>query len=181
MSFFDFGNEQENNGNFEAGSGDFSPIPKGTVVNVIAEEVKWKEFNSDPEFVEVKWTIVDGEYKGRKIFQKIHTQSNDPQKATKAQRMLGAINFNAKGGLENLSHKPTDAELTNALTFKKMALKLEVWTSKEDFQTGQALPESEWKSGNWVAAVSPVGAAQVQTQKAQPVAASVDVDADLPF
>lgn len=179
MSFFDFGNEQENNGNFEAGSGDFSPIPKGTVVNVIAEEVKWKEFNSDPEFVEVKWSIVDGEYKGRKIFQKIHTQSSDPQKATKAQRMLGAINFNAKGGLEKLSHKPTDAELTNALTFKKMALKLEVWISKEDFQTGQALPEAEWKSGNWVAAVSPVGS--VQQPNAQPVATNVHEDDGLPF
>lgn len=180
MSFFDFGNEQENNGNFEAGSGDFAPIPKGTVVNVIAEEVKWKEFNSEPEFVEVKWTIVDGEYKGRKIFQKIHTQSNDPQKATKAQRMLGAINFNAKGGLEKLSHKPTDAELTNALTFKKMALKLEVWISKEDFQTGQALPESEWKSGNWVAAVSPVGSVQTQNTQQRAVPPT-DVDSDLPF
>lgn len=172
MSFFDFGNEQENNGNFEAGSGDFSPIPKGTVVNVIAEEVKWKEFNSDPEFVEVKWTIVDGEYKGRKIFQKIHTQSNDPQKATKAQRMLGAINFNAKGGLENLSHKPTDAELTNALTFKKMALKLEVWKMEQE--------DGTTKEGNWVSAVSPVGSVQ-QQPKAQPVPVAADVDSDLPW
>ena len=168
MSFFDFGNEQENNGNFEAGSGDFSPIPKGTVVNVIAEEVKWKEFNADPEFIEVKWSIVDGEYKGRKIFQKIHTQSSDPQKATKAQRMLGAINFNAKGGLEKLSHKPTDSELTNALTFKKMALKLEVWKMDQD--------DGTTKEGNWVSAVSPVGA--VQQQRA---ATPADMDSDLPF
>lgn len=177
MSFFDFGNETT--GNFEAASNDFAPIPKGTVVRVIAEEVKWKQFNADPEFVEIKWSIVDGEYKNRKIFQKIRTQDNDPQKAAKANKMLGAINFNAKGGLENLTHKPTDAELTNALTFKPMFLKLDVWTVKEDM-SGNSLPEHEWKHGNHVTSVSSQGATTAAAPKA-PVPAANVTDDDLPF
>ena len=167
MSFFDFGNEQT--GNFEASTGgDFAPIPKGTVVKVIAEEVKWKTFEPNPEFIEIKWSITEGEYKNRKIFQKVKTQDSDPQKAKKAMAMLGAINFNAKGGLERLTTKPTDAELTNALTFKPMYLKLDVW--KITTETG------EEKTGNHVVAVS-----STQGTAPKPQQQAVSTDDDLPF
>lgn len=144
MSFFDFGTEQT--GNFEQSTGgDFAPIPKNTVVKVIAENVKWSQFDPDPEYIEIQWSVVDGEYKNRKIFQKLKTQDADPQKAKKAMLMLGAINHNAKGNLHALVSKPTDAELCSALTFKPMFLKLGVWEMDVN---------SEKKSGNWVVAVS---------------------------
>ena len=164
MSYFDFGNEQ--NGNFETASNDFAPIPKGTVVKVIAEEAGWKQFEPNPEFVEIKWTITDGEYKNRKIFQKIKTQENDPEKAKKAMMMLGAIDHNCGGKLRNCTAKPTDQELTNALTFKPMFLKLDVWSLKTE--TG------ETKTGNHVVAVSSTAPQGQQKQ------APVD-DSDLPF
>lgn len=170
MSFFDFGTEQ--NGNFETANNDFAPIPKGTVVKVIAEEVKWKQFNADPEFVEIKWSITEGEYKNRKIFQKIKTQDNDPQKAKKANMMLGAINFNAKGGLESLAGKPTDQELTNALTFKPMFLKLDVWEMEV---------EGQKKDGNFVVAVSSQQGTAKPQQAPTPAPAPADKDDDLPF
>ena len=167
MSFFDFGNEQ--NGNFEASTGgDFAPIPKGTVVKVIAEEASWKCFEPNPEFVEIKWTITEGEYKNRKIFQKLKTQDADPQKAKKAMMMLGAIDHNCGGKLRNCTAKPTDAELSNALNFKPMFLKLDVW--KITTETGEV------KTGNHVVAVSSTQGAQ-QAQQAQ----TVDNDSDLPF
>lgn len=169
MSFFDFGNEQ--NGNFEAASNDFAPIPKGTVVKVIAEEAAWKQFEPNPEFIEIKWTITEGEYKNRKIFQKIKTQENDPEKAKKAMLMLGAIDHNCGGKLRNCTAKPTDQELTNALTFKPMFLKLDVWSLKTE--TG------ETKTGNHVVAVSSTSPAGKTNQDPQAVAA-VD-DSDLPF
>ena len=175
MSFFDFGTEQT--GTFDANTGgDFPPIPKGTVVKVIAEEAAWKVFEPNPEFIEIKWTITEGEYKNRKIFQKIRTQDSDPAKAKKAMLMLGAIDHNCGGKLRNCTAKPTDQELTNALTFKPMYLKLDVWTIKED-QQGNKLPESEWKHGNWVSSVSSTAGAQ-QASQAAPVDAEKD---DLPF
>lgn len=164
MSYFDFGNEQ--NGNFETANNDFAPIPKGTVVKVIAEEAGWKSFEPNPEFVEIKWTITEGEYKNRKIFQKIKTQENDPEKAKKAMMMLGAIDHNCGGKLRNCTAKPTDQELTNALTFKPMFLKLDVWSLKTE--TG------ETKTGNHVVAVSST-APQGQQQ------APVDDSDDMPF
>lgn len=167
MSFFDFGNEQ--NGNFEAAINDFAPIPKGTVVKVIAEEAAWKQFEPNPEFIEIKWTITEGEYKNRKIFQKIKTQENDPEKAKKAMLMLGAIDHNCGGKLRNCTAKPTDQELTNALTFKPMYLKLDVW--KITTETG------EEKTGNWVSSVSSTAGTQQSTQAAP---ADVEKD-DLPF
>lgn len=181
MSFFDFGNTQENNGTFETAGADFAPIPKGTIVKAIAEEAKWYGGEYEPEFISIKWQIVDGEYKKRKIFQKLHTQSDDPNKAKKAQMMLGAINFNANGGLEKLVHKPTDADLNNALTFKPMMLKLDVWVTKEDFQTKEPLPQSEWKSGNWISMVSPVGSVQQQSQAQKATTNNYDESDNLPF
>ena len=166
MSYFDFGNEQ--NGNFETASNDFAPIPKGTVVKVIAEEAGWKSFEPNPEFVEIKWTITEGEYKNRKIFQKIKTQENDPEKAKKAMMMLGAIDHNCGGKLRNCTAKPTDQELTNALTFKPMYLKLDVWSLKTE--TG------ETKTGNHVVAVSSTAPQGQQKQ------VNNDIDEDLmPF
>lgn len=169
MSFFDFGTETS--GNFEASTGgDFAPIPKGTIVKVIAEEVTWEQFNADPEFISIKWSIVEGDYKNRKVFQKIRVQDSDPQKAQKANQMLGAINHNAKGGLEKLAHKPSDQELTNALTFKPMLLKLEVWLIKQD--------DGTTKQGNWVSAVS---SAQGGVSAPTAPKATVEKDDDLPF
>lgn len=171
MSFFDFGTET--NGNFEqTAGGDFKPIPKDTVVKVIAENAKWSQFEPHPEYVEIQWQVTEGEFKNRKIFQKLKTQDPDPQKAKKAMMMLGAINHNANGNLDKLVHKPTDQELNNALTFKPMFLKLGVWEITTE--------NGDKKEGNWVVAVSSQGASQPQAQRQQPVQ-TVDLDSDLPF
>lgn len=178
MSFFDFGTET--NGNFEqTAGGDFKPIPKDTVVKVIAENAKWSQFEPHPEYVEIQWQVTEGEFKNRKIFQKLKTQDPDPQKAKKAMMMLGAINHNANGNLDKLVHKPTDQELNNALTFKPMFLKLGVWEIDKD-EYGNTIPKDDRKSGNWVVAVSSQGASQPQAQRQQP-AQTVDLDSDLPF
>jgi hypothetical protein len=172
MSYFDFGTEPQT-GNFEQGTGgDFAPIPKDTQVKVITENVKWSQYGSDPEYIEIQWQITDGQYKNRKIFQKIKTQDSDPQKAKKAMMMLGAINHNATGNLHTMNGKPTDQELNNALAFKPMFLKLGVW--EIETETG------EKKSGNWVVAVSSKGSSQ-QSPAQQQNTQDVDLDSDLPF
>lgn len=182
MSFFDFGTEPQT-GNFEQGTGgDFAPIPKDTQVKVIAENAKWSQYGSDPEYVEIQWQITDGQYKNRKIFQKIKTQDSDPQKAKKAMMMLGAINHNAGGNLHTMNGKPSDQELNNALTFKPMFLKLGVWEIDKD-EFGNVIPKEERKAGNWVVAVSNKGATQqvsAQQQNTQSNSSFDDSD-NLPF
>lgn len=179
MSFFDFGTETT--GNFEQGTGgDFTPMPKDTVVKVIAENAKWSQFEPHPEYVEIQWQVTEGEFKNRKIFQKIRTQDNDPQKAKKAMMMLGAINHNANGNLHTLAHKPSDQELNNSLTFKPMFLKLGVWEIDKD-EFGNTIPKEQRKSGNWVVAVSSQGASQPQAQRQQQAQTNYDDDSNLPF
>ena len=176
MSFFDFGTET-NTGSFESYT-EIQPIPKNTVVKAIAEQAKWSQYNDDPEFIEITWVVQGGDYNNRRIFQKCRTQDSDPVKAKKAMQMLGAINHNAKGNLDKISHKPTDSELAAAICFKPMMLKVGVWSIDKD-EFGNPIPADQRKSGNWVAAVSPVTSQTVQMANAtqqQPT----DLD-NLPF
>lgn len=174
MSYFDFGTETT--GNFESNaSNDFKPIPKNTVVKVIAEEAKWGCFEPNPEHIEIKWSITEGEYKNRKIFQKLRVNDSDEEKARKAVLMLGAIDHNCGGKLKTLTGKPTDSDLTSSLAFKPMFLKLDVWKIDKDDQ-GNKLYGDDVKQGNWVSSVS---SQAVVTQTKEVVTAKEEDD--LPF
>ena len=163
MSYFKLstGESVQSTGEFELGGGDIKPIPKNTVVKVIAEQVKWTGFNDEPEFIDITWTVqAPAEYKNRKIFQKVKVDDRDPNVSDKAIRMLGAILHNAGSGFEALGDgKPSGDLLNRIITFKPMCLKLGVWEITKD-EFGNPLAESEIKRGNWVQAVSKTGAVQ---------------------
>lgn len=177
---------QNQTGSFAVGGDDFAPIPKGTRVLAIVDEAKIEEYNGRRN-IKIKWDIAQPkEYKGRKVFQKVHCYDTDPEKRDKALRMLAAIDANAGGKLAAANAEPTDQSLSSALCAKMMVLKLGVWTIKED-DNKQPLPESEWKSGNFVQEVSkhnPQGktAAQPVVQPA-PVAPAMPAldDETIPF
>ena len=121
----------------------------------------------------MKWTIAaPAEYKGRVVFQKVRCWEQDSEKRDKALRMLAAIDANAGGKLAASGAEPTDLSLQTSLTAKPMVLLLGVWEIKEDRQKNP-LPQSEWKSGNFVTAVSkhqpkPGTAAPAPAPKPQP-------------
>ena len=177
MSFFNF--DEPVTGNFETG-GDMTPIPAKTQVLAAPDEAKWvSPSNGDPDYIEIRWSILQPkEYENRKIFHKLRVNDGNSKKADKAKRMLAAIDANAGGKLMAAGVEPTDQSLTVNLVNKMMMLMLQVWEMDVDGQT---------KTGNWVSAVSPKGAAAATApaqQRAAPANAAAQADKfdeDIPF
>jgi len=159
------GESVSNDGNFEMGGGNFEPIPDGTTVNAICTDAQWYTYEDTPEVISLSWEVLEGDFKSRKIFQKLKVNESDPKKSDKAKKMLAAIDANAGGQLFKLGKKPEDIDLATCLANKSMLLKLGVWDMND-------------KKGNWVMAVAPSG-----TPVKQPVAAKKpdSFDDDIPF
>lgn len=129
-------------GEFTAGT-EMKPIPNGTSVKAMIDDIKNDDFEG-ARYINARWTVLAPEqYKGRKVFHKIRVYDEDKAKADKAKRMLVAIASNTGGGLLQVKGEPSDADLQTNLLNKPMVIKLGVWE----------LPEQD-KSGNWVMAVS---------------------------
>lgn len=164
MSFWNLssGEQLNTDGNFESG-GDMTPIPDNTSVLALAVEAKWDSFNDGPQFISIQWEVMaPSEYKGRKVFQKLWVNGNNPQHKDPAKqgdshkRMLAAIDANAGGKLFASGEAPTDESMTMCLCNKPMVLKLKVW---------DMTVEGEKKTGNWIAAVSPRNASPGQAKQ----------------
>lgn len=158
MSFFQLSDNTtaETTGTFEMGGGNIEPIPGNTQVKAIVDEAKWDDYNNE-RYISLRWSVIDGEYLNRKIFQKIRVCDADSAKKDKALRMLAAIDANAGGGLMKLGCEPTDMDLASNLTNKPQAILLQVWEMTKD--------NGEEISGNWVSMVAPVESQFASAQK----------------
>ena len=145
MSFFNLSDNStvEVTGSFSSQEA-MKPIPAKTQVKACVEDVKWDEYEGD-EYINITWVVIDGEYKNRKIFQKVRVKDSDTKKRDKALRMLAAIDANAKGGLVSSGREPTNADLQSAMIQKPMLIMLKVWEMNDN-------------AGNWVSAVAPLNA-----------------------
>ena len=89
---------------FDAGGGNFDPIPDGSSVLAVADAAEWANTQTDKsgaEHVKITWSIVSpDEYQNRKIFHKLWVTDFDPgvndqdkalKKRDKARKMLAAI------------------------------------------------------------------------------------------
>lgn len=141
----------ENQNTFDMGGGNFDPIPNNTQLKSIIEEAKWDEYDSQ-KYISLKWSVIDGEFKNRKIFQKIRVMDTDAKKADKAKTMLAAIDSNAGGALMSAGVMPDDMSLSINLMNKPMAIVVAIW-------------EIDDKKGNWIKAVSPLNSPQPAAQK----------------
>ena len=148
-------------GEFDAGGGNFAPIPDDTNCLAIIEEAKVDKDRSGNEYVSLRWSIqAPAEYKNRKVFQKVWCLDDDPRKddpakaKDKAKRMLFAIDKNAGGTLVASGKAPNDNNLQKAFVNKAMHIKLQVYNMKAD--------DGKPMTGNWISAVSPkAGASKV--------------------
>ena len=162
MSFFktSTGSAITTNGNAEIG-GNAEPIPDNTQVRAIITEAKWDSHNGGTAHIKLRWDVVDGEYKKRVVFQKVHVEDADPKKRDRALTMLAAIDFNAGGKLLAKGEKPTDGDLMMNLTNKPMVIRVRIWETDDG------------KKGNWV---SDVGSGKPAAPVATPAAADLDDD-----
>ncbi len=134
-------------GEFEAGGGNFEPIPAGTQLIAAIKDAKIENTERDGDFIKLQWGVLDGEYKNRVVFQKIHVFSDDAKKAEKAKRMLAAIDANCGGALMKARVEPTGDSIRAALLAKPMYITVMVWEMEGD---------KGFMSGNWVNAVAPM-------------------------
>ena len=170
------GKEVESKSEFEAGGG-FEVIPDGTRVLAAVEECKDDEWEGE-RFFNLKWRILDGDYKNRIIFQKLKVFSHKDKQRDNAISMLAAIDANAGGKLMASGKEPTDFAIASALANRPMILLLRVWQS-----------DDKQKSGNYVAGVfgrqqtkaASAPKQQKQTAKPQDEEPPVDFDDDIPF
>lgn len=136
------------------------PIPAGTCVKCAITEAKWDEYEGVRN-INIKWEVIDGEYKGRVIFHKVKVCDEKATKRDKAIEMLAAIDMIcSQGALMSSGEEPTDMSLMRHLSNKPVVIRLQVW----DFND---------KTGNWV---DGVWAGNGPTAKAAPAAATKDVD-----
>lgn len=164
MSFWNLsdGNEVEEVESFDAKH--VSVIPDNTMVVACIDSAEWKTTDRDGSFINVTWSVVEGDYQGFKVFQKIRVNEKDEKKRDKALRMLSAIDTNAGGGLRKLGQEPEDLDLAMNLVNKVMGIKVMVW-------------EMDGSSGNWVSMVqSTESARDSQIEKER-----IDLDEDIDF
>ncbi len=140
---------QTANGEFDGGGGNFEPIPAGTQLIAAIKDAKIKSPKDDDDFIELQWSVLDGEFKNRAIFQKVRVFDQDQKKADKARKMLAAIDANCGGTLVKARVEPTGDMIRAALLGKPMRIVVEIWET-ENAQTGALI------SGNWVRSVSPL-------------------------
>lgn len=168
MSFFNTSDNApiQAQGNFDLGGGDFEPIPNNTQLYAMIDEAKWDSYEGD-EYISLRWAVLDGEFKGRKIFQKVRVKDLNSNKADKAKKMLVAIDFNAGGGLMRAGVEPDDMSLMTNLVNKPMHIAVAVWEMGEG---------ADKRTGNWIKSVAGRNKPATQQQTHQQSAPKYDDD-----
>lgn len=170
-------------GEFDAGGGDFEPIPSNTTCLAIVDEAKWQTSRDGFDHISLRWSVLQPEaYKNRKIFQKLWVTDDDPsakdpeKKREKARMMLAAIDANAGGKLRAAGGLPTDELMGVALTNKPMLIRVMMWKIKDE-------NTDEIKTGNWIGKVSSRNSTtdKVSDVKAAAPAPKKKAEADIPF
>lgn len=165
------GKAVESKSEFELGGG-FEVIPDGSRVLAAVEECKDDQWEGE-RFFNLKWRILEGEYKNRIIFQKLKVFSSKEKQRDNAITMLAAIDANAGGKLMASGKEPTDFAIASALANRPMILLLRVWES-----------EDKQKTGNYVAGVfsrQQTKAAPAPKQPSPSNEPPMDFDSDVPF
>ena len=182
MSFWNTSENKtvEAESDYEASAG-FDPMPDGTKVAAAITEIAWDEYDGD-EFINATWTVLQGEYKNRKFFQKIKVRDGNPKVRDKALRMLAALDANTGGRLMQVETEPTDMDLASNLAGKPIGVRLGLWEIKNE-----ETDEVE-KRGNWVTAIAPLNKKKnpaakkpVEKKPVQQIPEVDDFDDDVPF
>ena len=143
-------------GEYDAGGGNFDPIPDDTNCLMMIESAAWAKDPNFNEYIQLTWLVVGPEaYQNRKVWQKLWVKDPEPnalkkgredadKKRNNSLRMFANIDAIAGGKLGRAGREPDDDDLALALTNKQAICKLKVWEMGD-------------KSGNWIAAVGPKG------------------------
>lgn len=172
---------------YEAPTGNMEPIPDGSTVLAFIKEAKWDNTQQDgsgARYIKIRWDVEQPESVARRVvFQKLFVHDPDPnaksaeaadKKRANALAMLGTIDANARGKLQEKDEMPTDDELALALNTAQMLITVKVWE-----MTGS---DGKMMTGNWVCAINPKGAKDLHVPQAEGQSSGAgDIDDDIPF
>ena len=177
MSFWDLsdGDTAKNTGTeYEVPTGNMDPIPAGSSVLALIDDIKWERKQTGEEFISARWTVLaPEEYKNRKVFHKLWVTDLDPstkdqsaavKKRDKARKMLAAIDANAGGKLTAKPGIPSSDDLLH-LANKPMVCTMMEW-EMPDTRNGGTM------RGNWVSAVASKGNKDIHIADAKPRSAA---------
>ena len=141
--------------------GDFSNIPEGTTCDAFIKsflhaESKDRRGNVTDKFLEIKWKIVNGEFKNREVSQKIKIFSGKPESIDRNLNMLMLIMNMFEYPL--IDEVPSNNELMH-FNGKMAAIKIGEWEmsiTKDDGTPG-------FINGNNVKEVHPTGSLEIET------------------
>src|ERR1051326_7534496 len=124
----------------DAFSGNFGIIPDGTTALASIQKFILDESGKFPIF-NITWKIVDGDYKGRVVFQKIHAFDEKPSKSDRAKNMLMLI-------FKLVDYKPSHDNVPNnddlcPMQGKILGIKIQEYCTNDG------------KQGNYVSEVHP--------------------------
>jgi len=136
---------------------DFEPLPVGDyVVLITASEIKTTK-NGNGEYLQLTYDVVDGKYKGRKLFDRLNLKNQNQTAVEIAQRALSAI-CRAVG----VMHPNDSAELHG----KPLSVKVGIRPANGDYSASNEI--KGWKSingGTTLPTAAPTSA-PAQTQNA---------------
>lgn len=141
--------DEEGNTDFSIDTS-FALIPDGEQLVALIDEAGWVEDKYNGWVIQNRWTVLEGEYKGRMLYQKLKVESENPSQAEKAKRMLLAIDANAGGEIKLSGEKPDNQMLAMHLMNVPMVIKTKVWKMENEDDDGNIIE----RTGNWVCAVS---------------------------
>lgn len=125
----------------DAFSRQFRKIPDSTMALAKIIAITNEDFNGK-KHLKVDWELVDGEFSGQHVFQKIHVFDEDSKKRHKALNMLMLL-YKMFGLSPKSNNPPTDAELM-AFNNKVAGIRVQ-----------ETLPNDEGKTYNWVSECHP--------------------------
>lgn len=110
--------------------GDYTPIPAGEYIAVItdSEEKPTKDFTGS--YVQMTFEVIEGQFKGRKIFNRLNLQNKNPVAVDIARRELSSI-CHAAGVLS-----PRDS---NELHNKPMLIKVAVKPAQGEYSASNEI------------------------------------------
>ena len=76
----------------EVSENNYEVIPDNTVVNAVISASEWKETKDKTGgYLSLKWEVIEGQYKGRVIFENINLQNSNEKAVKIAQETLAKI------------------------------------------------------------------------------------------
>jgi hypothetical protein len=104
-------------------------LPNNTLALAQVASCKLKLFN-DTDFINLEWELIEGDFKGQHLFQKLNIYDKDVDKATKARNMLMYL-----VQLFHVKHDPNNAPNDNFLAQfngKVAGIKIQEWSMQKN-------------------------------------------------